>query len=119
MAPANLDSGLASHSTRDRPQLATVAWLRLAHARGKRWMNFTLQLSPTVDLLTVLPVFACTTGRISTRPTCAMWMGISWPRFAVALRKDNEVLEIYISDSCRSAVRRHFADGECESFQST
>jgi hypothetical protein len=26
---------------------------------------------------TVLPVYDCTTGLISTQPTCAMWMGIS------------------------------------------
>src|SRR5258707_9557763 len=82
---ANLDFGLAIHSTRDRPRLATVAWLRSAHARGKRWMIFMPRLSPTADVVTVLPVFDCTTARVSTRLTYAMWMGTSLPRFAVAL----------------------------------
>src|SRR5258708_17363069 len=89
---ANLDCGLAIHATRDRPRWATVAWLRSARAHGKRSMIFTPRLSPTAEVVTVLPVFDCTTAQISTRPTCAIWMGISWPRFAVALEKDNEEL---------------------------
>jgi hypothetical protein len=32
--------------------------------------------SPTVDVVTVFPVFDCTTARISTPPS-AMWMGTS------------------------------------------
>ena len=91
-ARANLDFGLAIHSTRDRPRWATVAWLHSAHARGKRWMIFTPRLAPTAEVVTVLPVFDCTTAQISMRPTCAIWMGISWPRSAVALQKDNEEL---------------------------
>ncbi len=57
-------------STKDRPRLATAAWLRSALARAERWMNFMQRLSPTAEVPTVLPVFACTMDRISMPPTC-------------------------------------------------
>ena len=88
-ARANWDFGLASHSIKNRPPLATVVWSRSVRTHGMRWMTFMPRRSRMAEVLRVLPVFDCTMARISTRPMCEIRMEIKWPRFAVALQNDS------------------------------